>query len=69
MVTFHIMGISRTTIILGHMWLMEHNPKIDWCTGEIDANAMQTENYRGGKSAKLCIVDMTRKQLKTHLHR
>src|SRR5882724_3378323 len=33
--TFHITGIGRTKIILGHMWLMEHNPKIDWCMGEI----------------------------------
>src|SRR5882724_8891994 len=33
--TFHVMGISRTMIILGHTWLMEHNPKIDWPTGEI----------------------------------
>jgi len=27
--TFHIMGIGQTTIILQHMWLMEHNPEID----------------------------------------
>ena len=33
--TFHITGISQTTIILGHMWLMEHNPEIDWHTGEV----------------------------------
>jgi len=33
--TFHITGIIQTTIILGHTWLMEHNPEIDWRTGEI----------------------------------
>ena len=33
--TFHIMSIGWTTIILGHTWLMEHNPKIDWCTREV----------------------------------
>src|SRR5467141_3246635 len=33
--TFHIMGIGRTTIILGHMWLVEHNPKIGWSTGKV----------------------------------
>jgi len=33
--TFHITSISQTTIILGHMWLMEHNPEIDWCMGDI----------------------------------
>src|SRR5882672_6027547 len=29
------MGIGRMTIILGHMWLVEHNPKIDWSTGKV----------------------------------
>src|SRR5882724_3907876 len=33
--TFHVTGIGQTTIILGHTWLMECNPEIDWCTGEI----------------------------------
>src|SRR5882724_502297 len=33
--TFHVMGIGQTMIILGHMWLMEHNPKVDWHTGKI----------------------------------
>ena len=23
------------TIILGHMWIIEHNPEIDWCTGKV----------------------------------
>jgi len=22
-------------VILGHMWLMEHIPELDWCTGDI----------------------------------
>jgi len=33
--TFHVTGISQTTIILGHTWLVEHNPEIDWCTGKV----------------------------------
>src|SRR5882724_1025105 len=33
--TFHVTSIGQTTIILGHMWLMEHNPEIDWCMGDI----------------------------------
>jgi len=33
--TFHVMGIGRMTIILGHTWLVEHNPKIDWSTGNV----------------------------------
>jgi len=26
--------LAETTIILGHMWLVEHSPKIDWSTGK-----------------------------------
>src|SRR5467141_3507139 len=33
--TFHVMGIGRTTIILRHTWLVEHNPNIDWSTGKV----------------------------------
>src|SRR5882724_7021787 len=36
--TFHVMGIGRTTIILGHTWLVEHNPEIDWSTGKVCMN-------------------------------
>jgi len=32
---FHVTGIGQTTIILRHMWLVEHNPEIDWCTGKV----------------------------------
>src|SRR5882672_4903098 len=33
--TFHFTGIGQTTIILGHMWLVEHNPDIDWSTRKV----------------------------------
>src|SRR5882724_5478875 len=33
--TFHVTGISQTTIILRHMWLVEHNPEINWCTEKV----------------------------------
>ena len=33
--TFHVMGIGQTMVILGHTWLMEHNPEIDWHMGDI----------------------------------
>src|SRR5882724_2185953 len=36
--TFHVTGIGRMTIILGHTWLVEHNPKIDWSTGKVCMN-------------------------------
>jgi len=28
-------GIGQTTIILVNMWLVEHNPEIDWCTWKV----------------------------------
>ena len=34
-VTFHVTSIGQTMVILGHMLLMEHNPEIDWCMGDI----------------------------------
>jgi len=33
--TFHVMSVGQGTIILGHTWLAEHNPNINWCTGEV----------------------------------
>src|SRR5882724_7436346 len=36
--TFHVMGIGRMTIILGHTWLVEHNPEIDWSTRKVSMN-------------------------------
>src|SRR5882724_5396355 len=70
--TFHIMGIGRTTIILGHTWLMEHNPEIDWRMGKISMmrcpmpcrpKATEETNQPNCISA-----NTTWRQLKTHLH-
>src|SRR5882724_6480942 len=35
--TFHVKGMGRTTIILRHTWVVEHNhnPEIDWCTRKV----------------------------------
>ena len=32
---FYISSVSHKAIILGHTWLVEHNPNINWCTGEV----------------------------------
>src|SRR5882724_6323930 len=71
--TFHVTGISRTTIILGHTWLMEHNPEVDWCTGEISmmrcpmsCRPKATEEM---DRPNRILANMTQKQPKTHLHR
>jgi len=72
-VTFHVMVIGQTMIILGHTWLMEHNPEIDWCTGEISImrcpmpcrpKATEETNWPNH-----ILADTTQRQLKTHLHR
>lgn len=33
--TFYVTTLGGTELILGHPWLMEHNPEIDWTTGRI----------------------------------
>src|SRR5882724_7086241 len=69
--TFHITSISQTMIILGHMWLMEHNPKIDWCMGDITmmrclASCRLKTTERDWLN---CILaNKTRRQLKVHLN-
>src|SRR5882724_885299 len=72
-VTFHITGIGRITIILGHTWLMEHNPEIDWRTGEISMMRCPTscrlKTMEEMDRPNRILADTTRRQLKTHLHR
>ena len=52
---------------------MEHNPKIDWHTGEISMTRCPTPcRLKTTKEANWLnhvLADTTRKQLKTHLHR
>ena len=31
-----VTGLGKQKIILGLLWLMEHNPKIDWKTGKME---------------------------------
>ena len=33
--TFHVTQLGSQPIILGHNWLLEHNPEIDWTSGEL----------------------------------
>ena len=56
--TFHVTSIGQTTIILGNMWLMEHNPEMDWHTGDITMTrclASCRPKPRGERSAEPCI--------------
>ena len=32
---FYVSSVSHKAIVLGHTWLVEHNPDINWCTGEV----------------------------------
>ena len=32
---FYISSIGNKVIVLGHAWLAEHNPDINWCTGKV----------------------------------
>src|SRR5882724_11342721 len=72
-VTWNVTSISQTTVILGHTWLMEHNPEIDWHTGDISmmrclascrSKAIEEKDWLNCVSA-----NKTWRQLKAHLHR
>ena len=32
---FSVMGLGRQNLILGHTWLRDHNPEVDWRTGNV----------------------------------
>uniref|UniRef100_A0A8C5HTM3 Gypsy retrotransposon integrase-like protein 1 n=3 Tax=Gouania willdenowi TaxID=441366 RepID=A0A8C5HTM3_GOUWI len=33
--TFHLLEHSRPQLVLGHPWLIKHNPSIDWCGSQV----------------------------------
>jgi predicted aspartyl protease len=33
---FCVTGLGRQNLILGHTWLKEHNPEVDWRTGKVE---------------------------------
>jgi transposase InsO family protein len=33
--TFSVTSLGRVAVILGHTWLVEHNPEVDWRTGDV----------------------------------
>ena len=33
--TFYVTQLGSQPIILGHSWLVEHNPEIDWTSGQV----------------------------------
>ena len=34
--TFSITSLGQLAIILGHTWLVEHDPEVDWRTGDVN---------------------------------
>ena len=32
---FYVSSVGHKAIVLGHTWLAEHNPDINWCTGKV----------------------------------
>src|SRR5882724_11425613 len=70
--TFHITSFSQTTIILGHMWLMKHNPEIDWCMGDITMMrfpaSFRPKTTEERDQLNHILADKTWRQLKAHLH-
>ena len=56
--TFYVTDLGGTSVIIGHPWLVEHNPEVDWVTGKVvmlrcpdgcNVRAAKTENNRRRK--------------------
>ena len=41
--TFAVTSLGRVPIIVGHTWLVQHNPEIDWTTGEVTMSRCPNE--------------------------
>src|SRR5882724_10402836 len=70
--TFHITSIGQTTIILGHTWLMEHNPEIDWHMGDISMTrcpaSCRPKTAEREDRPNHVLANKTWKQPKAHFH-
>jgi len=70
--TFHITSISPTMMILGHTWLMEHNPEIYWHTGDITMMRFPASCRLKATEERDCpncvLANKTQRQMKAHLH-
>ena len=40
---FSVIGLGRDPVIIGHTWLVEHNPEIDWITGKVEMTRCPSE--------------------------
>jgi len=69
---FHITSIGKTTIILGHTWLMEHNPKIDWHMGDIAMMrcpaSCKLKSTEESDQLSCILANKTQRQPDAHLH-
>src|SRR5438445_2300998 len=52
---FILLNIGLTNMILGHNWLLCHNPKINWLTREIQMTHCPEECKKWQKHIKQCI--------------
>ena len=71
--TFHVTSIGQTMVILRNMWLMEHNPEIDWCTGDISMmscpESCRPKTIEVRDQPNCVSADKAWWQSKAHLHR
>src|SRR5437588_4081688 len=52
---FILLNISLTDMILGHNWLLRHNPKINWLTQEIKMTHCLDECKKWQKHIRQCV--------------
>jgi hypothetical protein len=51
--TFAISGLGRQKLILGHSWLCEHNPEINWLNREVKMSRCPPQSCPGCRD-KVC---------------
>jgi len=48
---FSVTSLGRQNMILGHTWLQEHNPEVDWQTGNVEMSRCSPRCCNGCQAA------------------
>ena len=63
---FYVLSVAHKAIVLGHTWLAEHNPNINWHTGEVkltccqdDCGQAETDRSHTDNNISVHAVEMT----------
>ena len=57
-ITLKVISVPRTPLVLGHPWLMLHNPHIDWSTGSIKGWSLHCHSLCLHSARPPCVTDL-----------